>query len=185
MKYKTIYLDFDGCIVNTIKAVCDLYNEDFQYYKKFVPVKWWEVNTWDFQECNCAKSKYLNTYFNQKRFFDALEFMPCAKEVINLLSEVYKVKIVSMGYSPNLKGKEIWLSEKFPKIEFVGINMKHHSDKSMIDMSDGLLIDDNSNNLFSSNALEKICYGDKYAWNDDWKGKRMTWKEIEEYLLRL
>ena len=51
---KDLFVDFDSTIVNTIASICELYNEDFKYYKAFHPVKWWEVETWDFQECNCT-----------------------------------------------------------------------------------------------------------------------------------
>ena len=34
--------------------------------------------------------------------------MPDAHEIIDELGKVYQVKIVSMGYSPNLKQKEKW-----------------------------------------------------------------------------
>lgn len=40
---RKLYIDFDGCVVNTIAAICQMYNEDFKYYKDFKPVKWWEV----------------------------------------------------------------------------------------------------------------------------------------------
>ena len=41
LKKNKIYVDYDGCIVNTIKCICSLYNEDFQYYKNFIPINWW------------------------------------------------------------------------------------------------------------------------------------------------
>ena len=28
-----IFLDYDGCIVNTIKCICSLYNEDFKGFE--------------------------------------------------------------------------------------------------------------------------------------------------------
>lgn len=181
---KTVYLDFDGVIVDTVKAIVSLYNEDFCFYKKFKPVNWWEVNTWDFKECNCASSKYMNTYFNQPRLFERLEWMENAKEIIDKLTEVYRVKVVSHGYRPNLQLKEVWIKQNLPGIEFIGVNMKKHVDKACVDMKDGVFIDDNEKNLFTSNAFMKICFGDKYAWNSGWYGKRLyNWKDIERYLL--
>lgn len=70
--------------------------------------------------------------------------MPWAERAINELSEYYIIKIVSHGYSPNLKQKEEWIKKRFPDIEFIGVNLKEHSDKSHIDMSDGLFIDDST-----------------------------------------
>lgn len=180
----TLYIDFDGVIVATIDAIVDLYNEDFQYYKNFSVVNWWTVNTWGFEECKCAPKGYIDLYFNQPRFFNRLHFMPWAQEAMIELSKYYKIKIVSHGYSPNLRQKELWIKSKLPFTEFIGVNLKEHNDKSHIDMSDGLFIDDSSKNLATSNAKECICFGDKYSWNKDWTGKRMmNWAEIRQYLL--
>lgn len=180
---KKIYLDFDGCIVNTIAAIVSLYNEDFKYYKMFKPIKWWEVNTWDFSECNCATPEYINTYFNQQRFFDRLTYMDWAKETLDELKDNYDITIVSSGYSPNLKAKEIWISENIPYCKFIGVNYKEYSDKSHIDMSDGIFFDDSSKNLIASNALINICFGDKYTWNEDWTGFRCSnWNDIKRFL---
>ena len=126
---KTIYLDYDCTLVNTIEAIASLYNEDFKYYKKFKPIDWTEVNTWDFTECNCASADYINTYFNQQRFFDRLEFMDNAEEVVNRLKDKYKIVVVSMGYSPNLLGKNIWIKKHMPYAEFIGVNFKEYDDK--------------------------------------------------------
>ena len=76
---KTIFLDFDCTITNTIKAIVSLYDEDFKYYKKFKYINWTDINTWNFTECNCASAEYINTYFNQQRFFDRLEYMDNAE----------------------------------------------------------------------------------------------------------
>ena len=46
---KTIYIDFDNTLVDTIKTIVSLYNEDFEYYKKFHHVNWWEIDSYDFK----------------------------------------------------------------------------------------------------------------------------------------
>ena len=159
-----------------------MYNEDFKRYKKFHYVHWTDINTWDFLECNCAKPEYINMYFNQERFFNRLEYMDNAKEVLDRLKDKYEIVIVSMGYSPNLSLKADWIEENLPYAKFMGINFKHKTDKKDIDMSDGILIDDKSSNL-NTNAKELICFGDRYEWNEDWKGKRCyNWIELEKYI---
>ena len=180
---KKIYIDFDGVIVNTIKKIVDLYNEDFKYYKKFTPINWIDVESWDFVECECATSEYINTYFNQQRFFDSLEYMDNAKEILQELSNDYEIIIVSLGYSPNLRAKELWIKNNLPFCKFIGVNMKEYSNKSHIDMSDGIFIDDSIGNLLTSNAKEKICFGDEYIWNKDCKFIRLyNWNEVKQYL---
>lgn len=182
---KTLYMDFDGVIVDTIKAIVTLYNQDFQYYKKFKPVNWWEVNTWDFEECNCADKKILNSYFNMPKFFNLLGFMEHAPETIFRMKHAFHLVVVSMGYRPNLVGKKLWMEENLPFAEFIGVNMKKYVDKRHIDMSDGIFVDDSAKNLETSNAKYKILFGDEYPWNKNWKGKRCyNWAELENYLLR-
>lgn len=179
-------MDFDGVIVNSIKAIVDTYNEDFQHYKKFKHINWEDVNTWDFAELECATPEYINTYFNQQRFFDRLEFMSDAKEVLEELNKYYDITIVSSGYSPNLKAKELWIIEHLPFCGFIGVNMKEHKDKSEVDMKSGIFIDDSSTNLKTSNALVNICFGEKYSWNKDWEGVRLdNWRAIHVFIKRL
>lgn len=148
-----------------------MYNEDFKYYTDYKYVLPEQINTYNFSECGCASREYINTYFNQQRFFDKLTFMPKAYETLRKLSIRNEVIIVSSGYSPNLRAKEIWIKEHLPFCKFVGVNLKKYSDKSHIDMKDGLFIDDCSQNLKTSNAKYKICFGEIYPWNEDWKGK--------------
>ena len=182
--FDTIFIDFDNVVVNSIKAIVDIYNEDFQYYKNFRMINWWDINSYGFSECNCATTEYLNTYFNQKRFFDRLEFMPWAKETILMLTEIYKVKFITLGYRPNLTAKKEWLDGHFPGIKMNGINMKKNNDKSHVDMKNSLLLDDDSRYLISSNAEERICFGDIYSWNEDWDGKRLlNWMDVRKYLI--
>ena len=168
MMYKIIYLDFDNTIVNTSKAICSLYNEDFLYYKNFKYVDWREIKSWGFTECTCTTKEYINTYFNPPRFFKIIDFMPYAEEVISLLQQKYKIKIVSMGNKPNLKLKQKWIKcNLHDDIEFIGIDFNECEDKRNIDMSDEIFVDDNVKMLQSSNAHTKICFGDN-EWNNDW-----------------
>lgn len=183
---KKLFLDFDGTIVNTIKRIVDLYNEDFRSYSKFIPINWEDVKTWDFTECNCATAEYINTYFNQPRFFRDLEYMYLADYVIDKLKDIYEIVVVSAGYNPNLREKEKWVKENLSFCKFIGVDLKKYSDKSHIDMSDGVFIDDSSNNLKTSNAKLKICFGETYDWNKDWLGiKCHNWYAIYDLLSKL
>lgn len=182
MKNK-LYVDFDGVIVNTIKTIVDLYNEDFKYYKKFKPIEWSDINSWNFKECELASSKYINTYFNQKRFFDRIKFMPNAKEVLEEVSKYYDITIVTAGYRPNLVGKMIWIEKNLSFCHYEPVNLKKYKDKSHINMEGGIFIDDCSNNLVTSNAEYKICFGDEYPWNKEWNGKRcMNWIDVYDFI---
>lgn len=174
-----LFLDYDGVIVNTIKCICDLYNEDFQYYKNFRHIDWSEIETWNFDELNCTNREYINIYFNQPRFFQRIEYMPWASQIIEKLKDICDITIVSAGYSPNLKVKEEWIKEHLPFCKFIGVNLKEYKDKSHINMNEGVFIDDSVNNLETSNAAIKICFGDEYVWNKEWDGLRCAnWCDV-------
>ena len=84
-----------------------------------------------------------------------------------------------MGYTPNLRYKSIYLKERFPNFGFMGVNIKEYKDKSHIDMTDCIFIDDSVSNLKTSNAPIKILFGPKYDWNYEWDGIRcQTWDEV-------
>ena len=69
-----------------------------------------------------------------------------------------------------------------PYAEYIGVNFKEYDDKSHIDMSDGIYVDDNMKNL-NTNAIENICFGDLYEWNKCWNGKRcFNWTDLENYI---
>lgn len=180
---KDIFVDFDNTVVNSIKRIVELYNEDYQYYDNFKHINWTDIKTWEFNECKCSHKEAINAYFNMKRFFDEVELMPYAKEVLFKLSENYNITIVSCGTTPNLKLKKIWIEDNLPFCRFIGVNFKDKSDKSSVDMNDAIFIDDVARFLDSNNAKYNICFGDIYKWNEEWTGKRCyNWCEVENYI---
>lgn len=185
-KKVTCFIDMDLTLYNTVKCITELYDQDFKYYSDYKKIPWQEVKSWNFNELSASTPEYINTYFNQKRFFDNVEIFPNAKEVIKNLSNVYDIVFVSHGYSPNLRLKKEWISENFPYAGFIGVNLKYHKDKSCVDMENGIFIEDTPKNLETSNASIKICYGD-YDWNHNYKNyktlRACNWKDVEKILL--
>lgn len=188
---KTIFIDMDCTLYNTVKRITEIYDEDFQYYSDYKKIPWKEVTSWNFNELSAAPEKYIDHYFNQKRFFDKVEMYPYAKEVIDKLSDKYRIVFVSHGYSPNLRLKREYIKNNFPYADFIGVNLKEHKDKSCVDMSgDGnIFIDDIPENLYKSNADIKICYG-IYDWNSTFTNtdnqsqywRAFGWSAIENIL---
>ena len=101
---KTLYLDFDCTIVNTIKAIVSLYNEDFKYYKNFKYINWIDINTWNFTECNCASAEYktYNTEFGVWYYGTALVDLENAddKSVIILTPDGYRDVVNKLSKKP-------------------------------------------------------------------------------------
>lgn len=180
-----LYVDWDGVIGNTIKTICTLYAEDFCEYDEYRPVDWSEINSWDFDELEATTREYINNYFNQPRFFEKVEWMPWAKEMLEKLNGVCQITIVSLGDKPNLKLKKKWIDKNLPFCKFVGLDFKEHSDKSSVNMAGGVFIDDSISNLKRSNAAINVCFGDEYSWNEEWNGLRCynwcdVWKMFKE-----
>lgn len=179
-----LYIDFDNTIVNSVKSLVACYNQDFLYYDEYKEVRWVDVNSYDLKECNCATKEQILEYFNQYRFFLYLDCMKDAKEILDELKDYYDIYIVTLGTSANLKGKKIWLKRNIPYATLIDINMGKYQDKSHLDLSDGILIDDVPEYLETSNARIKVCFG-CYSWNKEWNGLRCyNWEDVKNYLLK-
>lgn len=181
-----LFLDFDGVIADTVKAVCELYNQDYSLYPKYKKVYPDEIDTWGFKELELLSHDDLHKYFGQYRFFELLEPMPtCESSYLRILGNLYELKICTIGNYPNIAGKRYWLDLYTPegaKYELVEVSCGS-KDKSSVDMSGGIIVDDNIENLKTSNADLKICYGEEKGWNREWSGIRCKdWKELMDLL---
>lgn len=184
-----LFLDFDGVIGDTVKTVCELYKQDYSLYSGYKEVRPKEIDTWCFKEFPLISEHELKKYFNQRRFFDYLEHMPtCEGKYIKRLGELYDLKICTVGSYPNIAGKREWLwlfTPEGSKYEIVQV-FPDTTYKTSVDMSGGILVDDNIENLKTSNADVKICYGEEKGWNRDWTGVRCRdWTELMELLEKI
>lgn len=174
MSRPKLFLDFDNTIVDTIAAVVSLYNEDYASHEGFVQVDPKDVTSWEFTECNLATYEEIDKYFGDKRFFQRVKLYPSAGQVLRSLSHRYDITIVSHGYASNLKLKEEWVKDKLFKeifdnscnAEFIGVDWETHNDKSHVDMSNSIFVDDSIRNLETSSAKYKILYGEYMDWNN-------------------
>lgn len=166
-------------MVDTISSICNIYNEDFKAYSGFQKINPKQVQTWNFEECNCASSDVFDMYFNTPRFFENLKFMEHADTILWLLSYQFNFTIVSHGNTPNLKLKNEWIIKNFKYfignsqmmnnayVNFIGVNFKDHTDKSHVDMSGSIFVDDSYKNLLTSTASHKIVFGEVFPWNEE------------------
>lgn len=192
MNRSKLFLDFDNTIVDTIAAVVSLYNEDYSSHDSFVPINPKDVTSWEFKECNLATYEEIDKYFGDERFFQRIKLYPGARQSLHLLSHMYDITIVSHGYVKNLKLKEKWVKDKLFKeifdsscnAEFIGVDWEEYSDKSHVDMSNSIFVDDSIKNLETSNAKYKILYGEYMDWNNT--NNKFTrcenWKILEKHI---
>lgn len=186
MQKPKLYLDFDGVIGNSIEAITTLYNDDFQAYPGFHQIKPEDIHTWNFEECTCATKEVFDMYFNTPRFYRNLKFMNQADVFLWLLSYQFDFTIVSFGNPANLKLKRTWIDEKLKlfinnskmlnhaETRFIGLDFAEYSDKSCLDMYNGIFVDDTYDYLVSSNAKYKIVFGKQYPWNTENEINRAT-----------
>lgn len=182
---KKIFIDLDGVVFDTIHTITSLYNVDHIMYKDFKMVKPSDIQTWDFDELSLEPREYIDKYFNMPRFFTTVKLMMGSKWIINKLHDKYNYEIIfcSSGSYPNLQLKRQWIDKNFSYADFIPVEMPFYKDKSHVSMQDGIFIDDVSDNLITSNAAIKICFGDVFSWNEDWNGKRCkNWIEVYEYI---
>lgn len=195
---RTLILDFDNTIANSIKAVCEVYNDwfipkhieimeeriqsgeliDREIIKEFKvssqPADWTKVNTWNMVDQCKLLDENLSAIdiFGSSKFFDVVELYDGAKEALEALSEITNIVICSAGTPMNIALKVLWIEENLPFADIVPVIM-HGSNgvgKSIVNMEGAVFIDDHADNLIHSNADINVCYGAKKDWNRDYNG---------------
>lgn len=184
-----IFIDFDCTIADSVKAYCNVYNSFYKSHNGFKEADHSKVNRYDLMD-QCHLVDHQETIFSHEDFFKNLEFMSHAEEVIEKLGSKYELVICSIGTLNNISLKAGWIKNNLLFIKNVifissavgnnGIRM----DKSSVNMNNSIFIDDHVENLLSSNAEFKICFGKEYEWNKSWTEQRcFNWKEVETLLL--
>ena len=189
MAKQNLFIDFDSTITNSIKSFCETYNVLYKDKVGFVPADYKNIKSYDFS-CVCPLLKtqeQRKEIWEDHNFFSLLEFInKDTKDVLIKLNEKYNITVVSIGTLINIVLKAAWSSIYLPFINnYVLIkNANCKTDKSMVNMEGGILIDDMPPNLEGSNAKEKILFGKIYYWNKNWKGEHCAnWSEIAKRLL--
>lgn len=186
MSKQKLFLDFDDCIVHSSKAICECYNQLFSNHPDFKPANWWENTVWNYEKI-CPLMERPSDLFSDEIFFKNLDLMnDNTKDIIEKLCKKYEVIIASIGTPENIALKSLWLKTNLPCIkEYIFLCNDHcKMDKSTIDMSNSIFIDDVVSNLDSSNAEFKIVFGDEFDWNKTNKYPRcMNWSDISNLLL--
>ena len=181
-----LYLDFDGVIVDTIKAVCDVYNERWNTFPDYKYANHKMAWRWDMTDIiPSLNGEQITRIFESDKFFQKLDFMEGAENALRLLSGEYDITIVSVGSMLNISKKAEWIKQHLPFIKKVILifNDGNDADKSMVDMSSGIFIDDHQENLWSANSMEQYVFGDIYDYNKSYHGFRLAnWDAVVKRL---
>lgn len=158
-----LFLDFDDTICLTSKQFVKLANKK---YKK--EEDWNNINRWDFKDLYPEiTNNDIDNIFSSEDFFVDLELCENCLDTINSINNLVNIHIATIGTDKNLKNKMKWIKENLNiDFNFNGILDTGINDKSSIDMSGAIFVDDRADNLRSSNANIKILYKNyhNYSW---------------------
>lgn len=167
-----IYLDVDGVIWHSCQAACDVINKRYG-----TNIQGNEILSWNFKEvATNLKDEDIEYIFADYYFFKCVKWINGAFDFINRYKD--KIVIVTKGTFQNIQRKIDIFNELNLNIRIYGIPLDNS--KSVINMQNGLFIDDSTKNLNESNATYKIQFleykdnkNDIREWTKDWKGLRM------------
>lgn len=175
-----LFLDFDETLVESIDACLDILNKMYNtnYSKN-------DVTTWNFSNIfSDLNDEKVECLFRSRDFFDVLKFKNGAKELLSDPKWEHKIFVVTKGTTENLKLKKEWfVSQGFKHIPM--ILLPTNVSKKVIDMSDGILVDDHQDNLNETNAKVKILFENvkNAEWNDKYSGLKIgSFKDLN-YIL--
>lgn len=158
-----LFLDFDDTICLTSKQFVKLANKK---YKK--EEDWNNINRWDFKDLYPEiTNNDIDNIFSSEDFFVDLELCENCLDVINSIKNLVNIHIATIGTDKNLKNKMKWIKKNLNiDFNFNGILDTGINDKSSVDMSGAIFVDDRIDNLRSSNANMKILYKNyhNYSW---------------------
>lgn len=167
-----IYLDVDGVVFHSCQAMCDILNKAYG-----TNVKGSDILSWNFKEiCPNLTDEEIEMLFSNSTFFQCVRFIEGAMSFLNEYQD--KIVLVTKGIAENIYLKHKYFQAFDFNIPICGLPLD--TSKGLINMSDGLLIDDSTKNLNESNAKYKIQFleyndhmNDKREWTKDWYGLKM------------
>lgn len=192
MNKRRIILDFDNCIADSIDAIVKSFNiVDCTDYGDSKSIRKWNMN----DLIPRADDKSIEQMFNSHLFWNNLKLYDGVLEFFEKYQD--RIIICSIGSIENQVKKLQWIHSKLGRVDMLPVitDMCVHPksiDKSYIDMSDCIYVDDSLNNLLISNSKFKILYSDRgfdCEWNkctdeDEFEISSFceNWSKISEYI---
>lgn len=157
-----LYIDFDNVITNSSEIIVELLNEKYHCNKNFN-----DLTEYNFSDLFPMLDYWdIEKLFKSEELFKRVKIIDGFNDFMKLNSEKFeKLFVVTIGTKENLEMKRKFLTDnKLGFIELIGIENHGNNNKSLVDMSDGILIDDNSECLRSSNAMIKVLFQPYKRW---------------------
>ena len=181
-----LYFDFDDTITDSIQNITRIVNR--RYGRK---VKWTDIEDWDFKDVYPdIPLEDILKIFGEQEFFDTLYPKDGAILGIHKLSKRNNIYIVTKANNENAKQKHEWVKNVLTSM---GINVilktvPLHTSKGVIDMSDGIFVDDNVNFLNETNAKYKIFFNNHRRFDDtqEWSGVQVdNWYDLYDIMAEI
>lgn len=181
-----LYFDFDDTITDSIQNITRIVNR--RYGRK---VKWTDIEDWDFKDVYPdIPLEDILKIFGEQEFFDTLYPKDGAILGIHKLSKRNNIYIVTKANNENAKQKHEWVKNVLTSM---GINVilktvPLHTSKGVIDMSDGIFVDDNVNFLNETNAKYKIFFNNHRRFDEtqEWSGVQVdNWYDLYDVMAEI
>lgn len=178
-----IFIDFDDTITMSVENVVRIVNKRFGKN-----VKAEDIKEWDFSDVYPdIPLKDIVDIFGEDEFFQTLRLKKDVLPTLRRYGQYNTITIVSKVDMVAMKRKNDWIKEHLIDI---GINLNFRGiplgkSKGIVDMSGGIMIDDNAEFLKETNAKYKILYkcNRKFDEEQDWDGYVVhNWKELDALL---
>ncbi len=153
-----LFLDADDTILNSSEVVIDIINKKYNTNKTIENLKDWGYKS----IYKYITIEEVEEIYNSKEFFEKIKLKEGFIKFVNDFNKYIKITIITKGWEENLLHKKNFFKYNLPQAKFLGMCFAENNsfDKSNIDMSEGIQIDDRTDCL-QSNANIKILYRDK------------------------
>ena len=157
-----IYWDVDDVILNTTDVMVELINNKYRIPNNLEPKTREQCKDWEFKGIWRPLTKeQQNELFESNEFWDMVAIKPEFYNIVKSgILDKYDNIFVTKGSVYNLFRKkeflydEVDIKDVFKNFGYIGI--ASDEDKSVIDMTDGIQIDDNYSNFKNTKAKIKI-----------------------------
>lgn len=181
-----IYIDFDDTITNSIQALLAISNRRYGTSYKIE-----DVGDWNFKDIypNIPLKEIVSIY-DTDEFYNLLSIKRDALFVLRRFAKRNKIFIVTKVNKKSMVQKFQWIKEHIQNfgidVELIGIPL--NKSKGIVDMSEGIMIDDNVKFLNETNAKYKILFKNNRKFDElqKWSGMSVTsWQELEKILYNI
>jgi len=166
----TIFLDVDGVVIDSVRAMCQLLNE--KYGTNCKPI---DITSWNFQNIKSdLTSEEIEDLFSNNKFFDIVGFYQGVFKFIH--KHHHKIIFLTKGNTENIANKRKLFDSIYGLSNIPLIGLPLNISKGWINMNykgRSLFIDDCSQNLIDSNADVEIMmkeYDNDTDWQRNWDG---------------